>query len=391
MQFKESILGDVETKHLDMLKDNTSKPFSFDTSLASWDTYSASRDDYLKRLNREMQEFNSAVGKVRSRRSDRLIDKNKLRAAKRRDWRLYTPCLVVFLVAMVALFLIVYFVMKTGFAYWAKDVIVEETSIKHFFVLFDHQNDNIGLEVEFTALMLAVAVWLALLIFAIVKRVRDYAKSWPIALLIGGLIVGGAPIAIPFFAIRLLFVGLGYVIYFLLTPYGLLVIGGIAAVLMIILGARVRLKRFKALLSITIICTVLFSAGFWYFSIKLNDEGLSLDDIGQTYYDDHNGRSFLSPKELSVTENGYALLYEDNDTFYFEVTSEEGGKYEIAFENPERYSATWYSSDFHELYKKTPEDSTLLVPMMSGEKYYLVIERNEDYYGHYKISFSDAW
>ena len=61
--------------------------------------------------------------------------------------------------------------------------------------------------------------------------------NWPLVVLIGGLFVGGFPIMVPFLAIRLLLVGLGYVAYFILTPYGLLALGGIVAILPFVFAA----------------------------------------------------------------------------------------------------------------------------------------------------------
>lgn len=383
MRFKDSVLGDVETKHLNMLKGKTPTPFSFDVSFVLRETYSAARDGYQRRLNTEMQQYNSALETVKRRRRERLIDEGNLKAAKRRDRKIYAPCLIVFLVAIAGLFLIIHFAMKNGIAYWAREVIVEETSFKYFFALFSHDRNNTGFEVGITAAVAAGALWLGLLIFAIVKRVRDYECGGLIDFLLGCLILGGLSITLPFLAIRLLFVGLGYVVYFLLTPYGLIVLGGIAAILIIILGCRVRLKRFKALLAFTIIFTLAFTGGFWYFSNPINEEG-------HEYYDTHNGISFETAKELSVGKSGYALLYDDTDAFYFVVTPGESGQYEISSESGECISVYLYSSTYSSIKSDTDEDISLEVSMTADTTYYLKVAPKESYQGHYKIFCSKA-
>lgn len=383
MQFKDSVLGDVETKHLNMLNGRTSVPFSNDVTIISRGGYSTARDNYQRRLNLEMQQYNSALETVKKRRRDRLIAEGNLKAAKKRDRKIYAPCLIVFLIAIVGLFLIIHFAMKNGIAYWAKDVVVEETSFKYFFALFSHYRDNTGFEVGITAMALAVALWLGLLIFAIVKRVRDYECGWLIGLLLGGLIISGAPIMLPFLAIRLLFVGLGYVVYFLLTPYGLIVIGGMAVILIIILGRRIRLKRFKALLAFTISFSLAFTGGFWYFSNDINDEG-------HEYYDAHNGMSFETAKELAVGKNGYAFLYEGNDAFYFVITPQESGEYKISSDDGECISVYLYSSTLNSIKSDSDEDISMEVSMIADVTYYLKVVPKESYRGHYKISCSNT-
>lgn len=378
MRFKDSVLSDIETKHLNMFNGRTPTPFSFDASFVSRGAYSAARDNYQRRLNSEMQQYNSALETVKRRRRERLIDEGNLKAAKKRDRKIYAPCLIVFLVAIVGLFLIIHFAMRNGIAYWVKDVIVEETSFKSFFALFSHYRDNTGFEVGITAMALAVALWLGLLIFAIVKRVRDYECGWLIGLLLGGLIISGAPIMLPFLAIRLLFVGLGYVVYFLLTPYGLIVLGGIAVILIIILGRRIRLKRFKALLAFTIIFSLAFTGGFWYFSNDINDEG-------HEYYDAHNGMSFETAKELFVGKNSYALLYEgNNDAFYFIISPQESGEYEISSDSGENIELYFFSEDKKLIMSDTDSTLSITQSLENDKKYYLVVKYKLGY-GHFKV------
>lgn len=380
MQFKDTVLGDIETKYFNMLQGETPTPFSFDVSFISRNAYSASRDGYQRRLKAEMQQYNSVLDTVQRRRRERLIEENKFKEAKRRDRKLYAPCFLVFLIAIAGLFLIIHFAMRNGIAYWAREVIVEETSFKCFFALFPQYQDNTGFEVGLTAMVLACALWLGLLIFAIVKRVRDDECGGLIGFLLGGLLIGGLPVTLPFLAIRLLFVGLGYVVYFLLTPYGLLVLGGIAAILIIILGRKIQLKRFKTLLSFTIIIALAFTLGFWYFSKDINVEG-------REYYNAHNGFSFETAKELSVGESGYALLYEGNTAFYFVITPEESGKYKISSESGECISVYLYLSDHSSLQSDTDEDISMEVSMTADTTYYLKVLPKESYHGHYMVSF----
>lgn len=373
MQFKDFVLSDVETKHLNMLNGKAPSPFSFDVSFVSRDTYSFARDNYQRRLNAEMQQYNFALETVNRKCRERLVN-------EKHDRKIYAPCFIVFLIAIVGLFLIIHFAMKNGTAYWAKDVIVEETSFKYFFALFSHDRNNAGFEVGIIAAVAAVALWIGLLIFAIVKYVRDYECGW-LKLLLGGLLFGGAPISLPFLVFRSLFVGLGYVVYFLLTPYGLIVLGGIATVLIIILGCRVRLKRFKALLAFTIIFTLAFTGGVWYFSNPIDEEG-------HEYYDTHNGISFVTAKELSLGKNGYALLYDENDAFYFVITTGESGKYKISSESGECISIYLYSANQSLIKSDTDEDISLEVFLTADTTYYVAVVSKESYQGHYKVSFS---
>lgn len=375
MTFKDLIMGDIETKHLNMINETTPAPFSLNVSLISSKNYSNSRDKYQRRLNSEMQQYNSALYTIKRAYDTRIEKESNLKVAIKRDVKVYLPCLFIFLLAIIGLFFYVQYAVKSGIAYWVRDSIIKETGFDCFFALFEQYHNNTGVEVCITAVALAGCLWLGLLIFGIVRR-DDY--GWLISVLLGGLFLAGISIALPFLAIRLLFVGLGYVAYYILTPYGVIFLGVLAVIIMIIIGRHVKLIRFKTLLAFTIIFAISCASGLWYMSVGINKQA-------KEYYEAHNGESFETAKELSFGKSNTILLYDIDDSFYFIFTPNESGEYKISSDDGESISVYLWSANYNLIKSDTDNDIDLVRSMNEGETYYLQVKAKESYRGHYKV------
>ena len=72
MEFKQLVMNETDTKYQEMSKGTTFVPLSQSISVVDSNTYSQKRDNYLNRLTREKNAFNSAIKEIIKRRDERL-------------------------------------------------------------------------------------------------------------------------------------------------------------------------------------------------------------------------------------------------------------------------------------------------------------------------------
>lgn len=389
MDFKDYVLGDVKANHLKMINGEAPQPFASDMSLVPSKTYSENRDRYLERLENEREEFNKSLDKIKTTHRERLEKERHTRFVHYKDLKKYIPCLASFFVLITILFIIIYLAMQDGVAYWVKDVLVEEMGIHSFFALFSHYGDNTGYETGIAAIVLACCLWVGLIIYSIILYNTEFVE-WPLYVLVGGLLLGGLPIMLPFLLIRLLMVALGYLIYFILTPFGIILWGIISLIPIIILGIQIRSTGFKIALIVTIFAVIAFTGGLCY-------HGANVDKIGKKYYAEHNGMSFESAKELSVNSEQTVYFYGENDAYYFVITPEKDGIYQILSYEGGYLSIYLYTSGRHLIQQDIDKDVLIEQMLFAGDKYYIKVvskRYNQDspdnfYRGHYKIIYQN--
>lgn len=72
MEFKQLVMNETDTKYKEMSKGATLVPLSQSISVVDSKTYSQKRDNYLNRLTREKNAFNSAIKEIIKTRDERL-------------------------------------------------------------------------------------------------------------------------------------------------------------------------------------------------------------------------------------------------------------------------------------------------------------------------------
>ena len=78
MEFKQLVMNETDTKYQEMSKGTTFVPLSQSISVVDSNTYSQKRDNYLNRLTREKNAFNSAIKEIIKRRDERLRKAKKV-------------------------------------------------------------------------------------------------------------------------------------------------------------------------------------------------------------------------------------------------------------------------------------------------------------------------
>ena len=72
MEFKQLVMNETDTKYKEMSKGTTFVPLSQSISVVDSKSYSQKRDNYLNRLTREKNAFNSAIKEIIKTRDERL-------------------------------------------------------------------------------------------------------------------------------------------------------------------------------------------------------------------------------------------------------------------------------------------------------------------------------
>ena len=86
MEFKQLVMNETNTKYKEMSKGATLVPLSQSISVVDSKTYSQKRDNYLNRLTREKNAFNSAIKEIIKTRDERL-KYEKQRSLERKQQR----------------------------------------------------------------------------------------------------------------------------------------------------------------------------------------------------------------------------------------------------------------------------------------------------------------
>ena len=383
MDFKKLVMHDTDSKYQDMASGATAMPFTDTVAISDYNGYNGKRNGYYRRLDKEKAEFNSAITQIRKTRDARIKSENDLNAAIKRDRKKFRFCHNVLFWTTLIIIAIVYFAMRNGVSAWVKDVLIFEMGFENFFAVFNSYSGNSGLEVCILSMIIGGLIWLSLLIFAIVKKVRDDEFGWLIGVLLGGLFFSGITIMLPWLAVRLLFVPLSYLIYFVLTPSGLLVLGGIALLLLIIRNKSFELKRFKVRCVCNMLLLVAIVAGSWYIGGIWSNES-------NEYYDAHNGTDITKAVEVEVGESYLANIKEDGGNYYFVFTPTRSGEFTISSTDEQETKVQLYTENGDLLGSDGQEDRdgfSITEHLQANETYYICVGYVEDYHhGHFKVN-----
>lgn len=85
MEFKQLVMNETDTKYQEMSKGTTFVPLSQSISVVDSNTYSQKRDNYLNRLTREKNAFNSAIKEIIKTRDERLKREKQRRLEKQQN------------------------------------------------------------------------------------------------------------------------------------------------------------------------------------------------------------------------------------------------------------------------------------------------------------------
>lgn len=381
MDFKRTVMGDTDSKYLDMLNNKTASPFKSAMSISEQSSYKLKKNAYLRRLENERIAFNNAINKVKKTRDERIRVENEHNATVKRDKKRMGFCYGVLISTFVLVVVFVFAVMQSSDVPRFLDVAMHELSFDHFFSMFNASSlGNCGWEVGILSIILGGLTWLGLLILAIVKKKNEDKLGWLIGLLIGGLFISGASIMLPIVIMRLLLSLLALAMKYLVSPFGVLLLGVVALVLLIVKCRSMELKQYR----VKCICgmIVLFFVILIHWSLG-NQFAISANQS----YQSSDGTSEYKARTVEAGESYLAHIKEDGGRYYFRFSPEESGEYTIRSLDEQRTQVTVYSTydDMRASDSSSNDGFTLTKYLEANEVYYICVSYVGDYHGHFTV------
>ncbi len=367
MEFKKLVSSDMEGKYKDMVNRVTADPFQEKMGLAEPITYAQKRTQYYNRLELERKEFNRTIDKIKATRRARLQKEEDLRRAIQWDKQRFIPICFIIIVGFLLAGVLSFVAMKKGATVWVKEVLLYEAGFKTFIGLFDGFDEGIkpaGFEIGVLCAVLVVVGWIVAFSIFIKKGEGGVCSS----IFFGGLFFGGLSLAVPFFAFRLLMVGLSYIVYFLLTPLGIVALGIAVVIAVLIVGTGLSLARFKVTMYVLLLVLVGGCIGSAYM-------GKGYVQEARNYHLFHDGKSMLTAVDIEFGETRTIHIRKGEEIHYFVIQPKETNIYTIYSSKAEHLMGSLYSEDRQAIRTEQSEydDLYFYCTLEVGETYYFKI------------------
>lgn len=381
MDFKSTVISDTDSKYLDMANGRTAAPFKGSVSILDHSSYKLRKNTYLRRLENEKANFNNAIKQVKKTRDDRIRAETEHKAMVKRDRKRMGFCWCVLLLTFLIVVPFVFIVIQNGIGTRLLDVMMHELSFDYFLAAFNSTSrGNSGVEVGVLSMILGGIAWLSLLIFAIVKKHQEDRFGWLIGILLGGLLFSGASIIIPIFLMRVLLFLLVLATNYLLSRFGVLVLGIVALILLIIKFRAMEMKRFKFQCICSMVLLFFMILIHWNLSSEF---GLS---ASESYYS-HNGTSESKAVYVEAGESYLAQIKEDGGKYYFRFYPDKSGVYTICSLDDQETQVKLYSElgDMSVADISKGNGFTITEYLESNKTYYICVSYIGDYHGHFMV------
>lgn len=258
MDFKKLVMHDTENRYQDMANGTTVVPFADMVTVSDYNSYNGKRNDYYRRLDKEKSEFNSAITQIRQTRDSRLEREGELKYRINAERRGFIPCKIVSIIGIALMFVLVIFGLQNGGKLWAKEILIPAMGFENFFDF-----DGVGQIPFFVSLGIAAVLEIIFFIWMIVVMVKDGDSEWG-NVIFGFIIIGALLLGLLFLAIRLLMVGISYLIWLCINQYVVIVIGAISATAIMIIGKKFTLKRNKFKVCVNVVFILAITAVCYY-------------------------------------------------------------------------------------------------------------------------------
>ena len=252
MNFYQLVMQETDDKYQNMIHDDT--PEAFDGNIWPDDCsgYDRKRKAYLARLEKEKTKFNTAIKTVNKTRDARLAEESDIKSKERADSKALRPVRLVFYLMMAAVLLLTFIPIRLGAAYGVEHYVFRAIGFPVFF------NPDRAPVPFYLSIALGVLGTIIVLIAVGVKQGSD--EFWGVFFFSG--LIGG----VIFLAVRLVIALLAYIMYVLVCPFILPVIGLTALILIGVFGSKLQLQPAKTRRVIMILLTIAITGVSSYFA-----------------------------------------------------------------------------------------------------------------------------
>ena len=250
MQFRDSVLEELDGKYLDMLDGNTPPPIS-QVSIEDSSQYENNRNGLLGRLAKEAQDFLAAAASVK-----RLVEA-RIEAYKRenileyRERSRFKPCWIIGILALVLLIGATVGICVFNGMEWLTDVFVPNAGFETFWAVFEGPEEP-GYWTGAVCVGIVAVIAILLIVLTMATGGDSEITPW----IIGGILFMGVLAAI---LLRLAVAIFGFAIPIIASPIGLALIGIISLVLILIIGRSIMSRKYLKIKRIFVITLIVVS------------------------------------------------------------------------------------------------------------------------------------
>lgn len=256
MNFNQLVMQETDDKYQNMIHNDTPEAFDGNIWPDDCNEYDRKRKAYLARLEKEKTKFNTAIKTVNKTRDARLSDEANVLKKQNADKAAMLPIRLVFYIMMAAVLILTFVPIRMGVADLVEHYVFRAIGFPVFF------NPDRAPVPFYLSIVLGVLGAIIILILTGVKKGSD--EFWGVLFFSG--LIGGAI----FLAVRLVIALLAYIIYVLMCPFILPIIGLVALILIGVFGRKLQLQSAKTRRVLMMILTVVITGvctylGFGYY------------------------------------------------------------------------------------------------------------------------------
>jgi len=268
MNFKETVMAEVDRKYQDMLNCDEKCPLNESISISEYEKFKTMRDNYYYRLRKEKDDFDKAISVIKNARQNRTKKETDAKNLIINEKRLLKTCLIISIIGFILMTVLVFCGLSNGVNIWAKESLLLSTGFKTFFMPYGAGT------VSFV--ITCVIAGIIALIFAIpiskscINDMSGDFCSALFALVFSLSLAGGLVFAISFLIIRLIIVFVGWIMFFLLNQYFVLIMGVGTFLTVLFVGKNITVRSHKIKYILNMIVVVILTIGLFCASLFLS-------------------------------------------------------------------------------------------------------------------------
>jgi len=114
MNFKETVMAEVDRKYQDMLNCDEKCPLNESISISEYEKFKTMRDNYYYRLRKEKDDFDKAISVIKNARQNRTKKETDAKNLIINEKRLLKTCLIISIIGFILMTVLVFCGLSNG-------------------------------------------------------------------------------------------------------------------------------------------------------------------------------------------------------------------------------------------------------------------------------------
>lgn len=231
LDFRAQVIGGAEQRYQDMLAGRTAPAIRTDLQVESSAAYESNWKRYVQRATAERTAFNNAIASVNKRAEERLAGENRHRSDLIADRSEFKGVIISVIILVVLMAAFVFACTALNLPEWVSNTLLPITG-EHIKSVLDFENtDGIAM-----GILAVVAAIVGIVIFF--RCIGDMG-------FIGSAIVATLACTAAAIVVKFVMFCVGYLVYFLLAPWGMMALAFLFCILILIVGRGLTTGRYK--------------------------------------------------------------------------------------------------------------------------------------------------